>query len=80
MTGTLDAISVDRESPFFHTEFYRYSAWLEGERLESCIAANALEGWAIVYELDDAGRIIDDGKGNAKIKRVHGKIEIKLNT
>jgi hypothetical protein len=59
----------------------RHLAFLDGVELQGCVAANEEEGWADVYEQDEKGRSIVEvifGKTRLKVKRVSGRIELKL--
>lgn len=64
-----------------HKEVMRYLAFLDGAELQGCVAANEEEGWADVYEQDDEGEYISEvifGKKRLKVKRVSGKVKLKL--
>ena len=57
------------------SEATNYSAYFNGVRLPYCFAASEEEGWADVYQLNEAGMLMLDKDENLKIKRIFGEVK-----
>lgn len=55
----------------------RYTAFLDGKKLERCVTADEEKGMALVYSADSNGRIITDATGTPAKEWRFGKVEIK---
>jgi hypothetical protein len=53
-----------------------FKVHLDGEPLPLAIAADVGQGWVTVLVTDDAGRIIEDGLGRTKTRKLKGIVKL----
>jgi hypothetical protein len=66
-------LSVFRDSPYYNEQMiFLAEIFVDGVRVSLCVEACEEEGWADMYETDDAGTVGPD------LVRMKGKVEIVI--
>lgn len=74
-------MSVDKNSPFYDEAKInaRPLVFVDGVQLKRCFEASEEEGWADVWQTDEAGKVLlNEAKDAPVSERLRGKVEIRL--
>ena len=70
-------MSVIKNDPGYHPKAYKYQPYLDGVKLEQCVTADDIEGWADV-KMSDADGCMVIKNDELVTERLYGKVELKL--
>ena len=60
-----------------HKEAIYFKAYLNGEFVKNCVAANEEEGWVEIYKTDSDGHVLLNNWRETETEKKFGKVEIK---